>query len=400
MNWRNVWYIFITDLTNTLRDRRTWLAMVAAPAIMVPILIIALPTAIEGQLRRLDEAPPKVAVVGSEDASVLVDFLERSGQADVLPMSSEEAQDALQAGDVKAVVKIAPGFDEMISQDERAQIVLEYDASSQISEMTQARLAAVLGAFSQAIVEQRLVARGIDPGLLMPLDVAVQNTASEERVGGFFLAMIMPMMLAVWAALGGMYAAIDGVAGEKERGTLEPLLATPVSRNELVAGKYLTVVLTSVVASVIALLGMYAAFYIKPDALLDSGTGARFSISWVNALLIVGVATLLAGFFGALELALSTFARSFREAQSYLSPLSIAVVIPGVFLQFVDPSEVASVLYMVPLVNGIFVFKEILLNAVDWRHVAMMALSSLVWISLGLKVATNLFRKESVLFRS
>jgi len=393
---RDSWTVFTHELTNTLRDRRTWLTMVVIPLLMVPLLLIAAPTAIENQNQRIASSPPVIAVVGGEHAPGLETMIEQSGGLSVSTVDDPDR--ALAAGAIRAVIRVSPGMQG--TSGDGLDVVIEYDASSPASEVARARLEAVVAAYAQRVVAERLLERGIDPSILTPLTATSRNVAPEERIGGYFLAMIMPMMLAVWVVLGGMYAAIDGVAGEKERGTLEPLLAAPPSRGSLVAGKYVAVLLTSVVAGGIALIGMYAAFLIKPEAVMGVGADAKFSINLGNAMLIVGISVLLAAFFSAIQLALSSVARSFREAQGYLSPLSIAVVIPGVMTQFVDPSEASAALFYVPVINAIFVFKEALLDSVDWNHVGVTAVSLLVWIVLALAVTSQLFKRESVLFRT
>lgn len=398
MNWQHVWIVFSTEFTNTLRDRRTWLAMVVIPLLMVPVLLVAAPTALEGQLRSLEETPPRVALVGGSEAPDLVAFLRQSPQIEWVEVASPLS--ALADGDVKAILRIEPGAGERIAGEQTALVIIEYDASSQTSEITRARIQEVVSIYAQGVVSRRLEARGIHTDLLVPIQTEVRNVASEERLGGFFLAMVMPMMLAVWAALGGMYAAIDAVAGEKERGTLEPLLATPPSRSALVVGKYFTVVLTSVIASVIALAGIYVAYLIKPEALTYGEVGVRFSMPLVNVLLVIATSVLLAAFFGAVQLVLSALARSFREAQSYISPMSIVVVIPGIFTQFLHPAEVSVGYYLVPVMNAIFLFKQALMNAIDWSQALVALVSSLGLVVLALRFAVRVFQKESVLFRS
>lgn len=397
MNGSVVWIVFATDLKNTLRDRRTWLAMVVVPLLLIPALLIAGPSALEQQNERLEESPPVVGVVGAEHAPELVEFIRALGR--VRLVADDEARVGVRG--VKAVLRVAPGAQARIDEGTQGRVSVEYDAADRISEVASARLQQALNAYSQQVVAERLGARGIDPALLRPVDVSVTNVAPEERVGGAFLAMIMPMMLAVWAALGGMYAAIDAVAGEKERGTLEPLLATPPDRRSIVIGKYLVVVVTSVVASAISIAGMFIAFWIKPEVLLGDAAGAAsFSLPPVTVVLTLGIAVLLAGFFSSLELAVSAFARSFREAQSYLSPLSLVAVLPAVFTQFISPADAAPVLYAVPMINAIFVFKELIMGDVVWAHIGSTTAWSLVWIALGLRLATGAFKKESILFRT
>lgn len=400
MNWLVVLAVFVTDLTTALRDRRTWLAMVVVPLLLVPALLLLAPTTLEKQAQDIEKNVPRVAVWGGQYGPALMGFLKQTGQLQLL--SVPEPLQALQRGDVDAVIEVPSGFDGTVAAGGKAIVTIRYDASRQRSLMAQSQVEQVLQDYSRQIVAERLAGLGIEPETLTPLDTRTFNVAPQEKVGASFLAMVMPLMLAVWGALGGMYAAIDAVAGEKERGTLEALLAAPPKRISIVTGKYLTVVFTSLVAAAVALLGMYVAFLIKPQAVTGAGAGdqLRFSIPLAHTGLILLVVLALSGFFSALELMLSAFARSFKEAQTYLSPLSIVVVLPALATQFVDPAKVSRLVYYVPLLNAIFSFKAILMGSINWADLAATLVSSAIYISLALRLTARLFFKESVIFRT
>jgi len=398
LNLRESWIVFSNDLANTLRDRRTWLTMVVVPLLLIPALLVAAPLAFESQTRRLAESPPHVAIVGAELAPGLVALVEQDAALRLAAPADPDA--ALREGSIKAILRIRPAGDQGAGAGEIGEVGVEYHGSSLASEIARARLEAIAAEYAQRLAAIRMRELGIDPSVMTPFRISSRDVAPAAGAGGFFLAMVMPMMLGVWAALGGMYAAIDGVAGEKERGTLEPLLATPASRGSVVAGKYFAVLFTAVVAELIAILGMCAAYLIKPQAVVGASAGAQFSLSLESALVIAAASFLLAALFGAVELSLSTVARTFREAQGYLSPISVAVVVPAVMTQFIDPAEVSPVVFCVPVVNAIFVLKEALLGSIDWSDAALCAGSSIVWIALALRLAARLFNKESVLFRT
>ncbi len=374
--------------------------MIVVPLLLVPALLVLAPSTLESQIQQIEQSLPRVAVLRAESGPRLVQFLEREKKVQIV--SAQRPTEALMNGDVDVVLEIPSGFDGAILTGQKAVVTVIYDASSQRSQMSQARTEQALQEFSQEIVAERLAEYGLEPDVLNPLDTRPHNIAAQEKVGASFLAMIMPMMLGVWGALGGMYAAIDAVAGEKERGTLEALLVTPPSRISIVFGKYLTVVLTSLVAAAVALLGMYVAFLIKPEAVAgaDASQHLRFSLPLAHTGLILLVVLALSGFFSAIELMLSAFARSFKEAQTYLSPLSILVVLPGLATQFANPERVTSLVYYVPLVNALFSFKAILLGSIDWGNLAATLLSSAVYIGLALRLTTRIFYKESVIFRA
>lgn len=403
MNWKHIWIIFTKELSDTLRDRRTWFAMVIMPLLLVPVLMLATPVAVEKQFKKMEEVPPPVAVVGAEDGRALVDFLKNSGRVAVTTFSrsAEDVEQQVKDGKFEAAVIIPSGFESSIAAGESGEIRVSFDASRQKSSMTQGRLGELLAAYNQQIVAGRLAARGMDVNILTPVRPNVTNIAPEEQVGAFLLAMLMPMLLGVWASMGGMYAAIDAAAGEKERGTLEPLLAAPPSRLSLVAGKYFTVVLTSVASAALSMLGLMIALWIKPTALMgpQATDQVRFTIPLTEGLLILLVAVSLAGLFSALELAISVFARSFKEAQTYLSPLSLAFVLPAIFTQFIEVRDISPAMFHVPILNSLFVFKELFYGIVNWGHLGIYFAWSVIYIVAALRLAAGMFKREQVVFR-
>jgi len=401
LNWRHVLTVLRKEAVDTLRDRRSWIAMVVVPLLLIPVLLIVAPTAIQSQLEKVEQTVGEVTVVGADEAPSLLAFL---GEVEGLVVVESTVPEAdLQAREIHAVLYVPEGFDEAVAAEEPVSLRIAYDAADQKSEMTRSRLLAAISAYSTAVSEQRLVSRGIDPSIVRPVSTTSENVAPPAKMGGMFLSMIMPMMIGVWAALGGMYAAIDGAAGEKERGTLEPLLSAPPSRVSLVVGKFIVITVMSLVSATVAVGSMVVAFIIKPEALLGpvaSGGAASVSLPLGNLALIAAGSIGVAAIFAAIQLAISVYARSFREAQTYLSPLAIIIVFPGIFTQFMPAADAPGWIFSVPLLNSIFVFKELLEGVVNWSHFATMLLSSLAVAYLCLRFTVSLFNKEQVLFRT
>ncbi|MEW6524722.1 MAG: ABC transporter permease [Bacillota bacterium] len=400
MNLRHIRTVFAKDFMDSTREKRTWLAMLIIPLILVPILLVATPSTMERQVKRIEEAPPRLVVTGGEHGRALVDFIGSSGQ--FVLVESKDPLGALRERQVNLVLQIDKNFDDKVAAGQISGVRLQFDASDQRSTTALNRLQGILNQYMHWIVAQRVQAAGLDPAMLRAFDLFTENVVSQEKVGGSFLAMIMPMMLAIWAAMGGMYAALDGSAGEKERRTLEPLLAMPVSRISLVAGKYLTVVLTSLISATAALVGMYAAFKIKPEAVMGTGAGdtLRFSIPVAHGLLMLAVAFALSGFFAAVQLAVAIYARTYREGQTLLTPVSFLIVIPSMFTQMIFPADAPAYFFHIPLLNSIFIFKEILVGVVNWQHILTTMAWSAVYIVLALRLAAFMFNREENLFRT
>jgi len=400
LNWRHVSIVARKEFTDTLRDRRTWLAMVVLPLVIVPVLLLVAPSAIQSQIHKVEESVAAVAVVGGEDAQRFLGFLSQVEGVSIVQNVSPKAD--LTARKIQAVLELPAGFDADIAAEKAVVVEIAYDAADQKSASAQGRLLWVISAYSAAVAEARLTSRGVDPELLRPIATTSRNVAPPAKMGGVFLSMIMPMLIALWAVTGGMYAAIDATAGEKERGTMEVLLAAPPSRGSIAVGKFIVVTATSLFSAVISVGAMIAAFAIKPEALAFGAPAGSVAVALpIGRLALIAVASIgVAATFAAIQLAVALFARGFREAQAYLSPLSIIVVLPGIATQYLPAADAANWAFAVPLLNAIFVYKELLGGIVNWTHIGTVLVSSLVFAYLCLQVTVALFRREQVVFRT
>lgn len=201
-----------------------------------------------------------------------------------------------------------------------------------------------------------------------------------------------------------MYPAMDLTAGEKERGTIETILCSPVSRTHLVLGKFLMVLTASIATSVLAITSMAASFGIGKKLLLGAMPGAadaalQITITGKAMAAIFFVVLPLAVFFSAALLALSLFAKSFKEAQSYISPLMIVVVLPAV-AALLPGVELNATLAFIPVLNTSLVSKEIITGTYHWGLIAIIFLSSSIYAGAAIAIAVKLFQREDVLFRT
>jgi len=395
-NLRHVGIVFGKELRDTIRDRRTWWAMIILPIVIIPLMTLIGPRAAIRQIEDVQKSRSDIVVVGAEQAPTLVRFLESSGQFNLV---TADPNTAIRTRRALAVVHVPADFEDSLRREKPVQVRVTYDASDQKSSMVEEKVSRLLTAFSQAVVTARLQARGFDPSLLTPLAVDVENVAPKEQMGATFLGMILPILMAMWSATGGLYAAIDVAAGEKERGTLEAILTVPVSRLSLAVGKYLVVVVSSLIAAAISLVGFALAFRISPVSMVPGQTAA-FHLTATQIGLVFVVALTLSALFAAVELAVSCFARGFREAQTYLTPITFVIIIPWILTEFTAPADLPEWYFMLPVMNGLMAFKELFMGLVNPAHIRDTLIFSAIYVVVALRLAGRLFQRESVLFRS
>lgn len=391
MGFRYMWIVLKKELKDTFRDRKTIFTSIIIPIIIFPVLAFVIGIGTSGLM---DEGskPVDISVIYEED-NQLVKYLKNNKNVNIKNIG--DPYEALNKLDVKVILKIEKGFDENIEKGEMGKIELIYDESSQNSSIAFSRLRSIIKDYSQEIAYTRLKQKGIDPDILTPIEIKENSIAKEDGTSMAIFAMLLPFMLTIWSAVGGIPAATDLGAGEKERQTLEPLLTTKASRLSILVGKYFTVVIAGIMGTLAALIGVLIASKINPYFM---GAGVMLPVSSiiVIALFCLGLALVFAG----LELVVSFYARNFKEAQTYLSPLTIVLMIPAYLTMFLDGRAIPEKYFHIPVINTIAIIKEAIVPIINFKHIVIVVLWSIIYVGLSIFITIKMFNKESVIFRA
>lgn len=316
------WAVLRKELLDHMRDRRTALTAMLFP-VLGPVLFAGMFNMLASWNRK--DKPLDLAVVGAANAPNLVHFLERAGAnvTDAPPDYEERVKDG--ALDVVLVIPKDYGADFAAGRQARVELVLDNSRNQARSSIRRAKR--VLEGYGRQIAVLRLIARGVSPELATPVDIDEVDLATSEKLAANVLNMI-PMFLLLAAFMGGMHLAIDSTAGERERGSLEPLLVNPVGRPAVVLGKWMATVLMTALSVLVCIAGFKVAIGRVP--LEDLGVRAELGPGQMATILAIVVPLMLLA--AGAQMLISTFARSFKEAQSYVQLLVLVPVIPAAFL--------------------------------------------------------------------
>jgi sodium transport system permease protein len=321
----------------------------------------------------------------------------------VVPAGSDYAQQ-IEDKRIRAAVEIPPDFDASLAAGTPSTVTV-YDYEGDLkSGIAADRLQKFFGDLRDRTVRDHLAAQRLPDALIHPFEIREQNVVSREKVTGAMVGGIVPYFVILLCLTGAIYPAIDLTAGEKERGTMETILSSPVSRTDLVFGKFLTVLTASLATAFLAVLSMAVSFGIGKGLLMsltDAGQGNDFTLT-INPGSVAAVFAMvlpLAVLFSAALLAIALCAKSYKEAQSYLQPLTIIVVVPGI-VSLLPGVDLNARLALIPILNTSLVSKEILMGTYHWHYIALIFISSCVYAAAALTVAVRLFEREDVLFRT
>ncbi len=406
MSFKHVWIVFKKEVKDIARDKKTILTNLLVPIILMPLIFFIM----GGSFKRLGEDINEnvtVALSSNSNTREIIQLVQEKIFADYpnikLNGVVEDPIQAIRNNEVRFVIDVEENFAESLKQELPYTITILFDHSDTKSSGSYEIIAQAVNKYRDSIIRQRLESKNIDLSLLEPVKVVLNNAADEKTGGNFMIMMMLPMLISVLIAVAGIPAATDLVAGEKERATLEPLLTTQAGRMSILLGKYFTVTLFSIVGVIAQFIGVLIGFATSPD-FLNMGGEASSQMSFYFpplAMFLVILITISMGMvFAGLQLAVSTYAKSFKEAQTYLSFFILIAMVPAYATMMLQPSDIELYMFFVPLLNAIASLKMVLGNVINYTYLEIALATSFIYVAISLLFAASLFKKEKVLFRS
>jgi len=401
MNWSQIFTVYRKELKDALRDRRSLISMFVVPALVIPALTLGLGTVASKAEKKARAEIPAVMIVGGEDSPAMRAALAADKRVRVEPFSSDYAK-RIEEKQLRAAVEIPAGFDAAIASGAALPVVTVYSYAGEIrSGFAAGELKRFMENYRAKKFQEKLAARNLPKDFAQVFVVKDKNVAPPEKVGGATVGGLIPYLLILLCFTGAVYTAIDLTAGEKERGTMETILCSPVGRTELVLGKF-SMVLTASLVTVVCAFTSLALTMTLGLSLIAGGSGPNAAPALtVSAPGLLGVCLLvlpLAVLFSAALFSVALQAKSNKEAQSYVTPLIFVIILPAV-AGMMPGVELNAKLALVPLLNVALVSKEMVAGNFPWGMIALIFASTCVYAAVALRVAVGMFKRESVLFR-
>jgi sodium transport system permease protein len=387
---KTVMIVLRKELVDMFRDRRTMLLSLGMGPLLTPMLLIGLMMMAGAKSREREEKPLELAIVGVEHAANLVEWL-KGNNVKVKP-APDDVDEAVRTQVEDVVLRIGADYPEQWRAGLPATVEVVHDSSrGGDTEATVERVEKLLHVYGSQVSALRLVARGVAPTVSTPLAISHRDVATPESRMGLMLAFF-PYLLILSGFLGGANLAIDSTAGERERQSLEPLLANPVSREAIMSGKMGAASLFAMLTLSLTLLALKAAFFLAPAELI----GFSLNISWfMIAQLLLTLSTLVV--FGACLLTLlAASAKSVKEAQSYMAFLLLLPMVPTMGLM-VNPVKNQLWMFAVPFLSqNQMILKVVRGEAMTGAEWAVGLGTGAVLAAITWAVASRLYRREQL----
>ncbi len=385
--------VFLKEVIDNLRDRRTLASALIMGPVFGPLLFaFVINLSVERSLESVDK-PLDVPVVGQEHAPNLLAFLEsRNIHAVAGPADREAALDAVKAGSQDVVLVIPAEFGAELRDLTPARVEVVSDQANSDAQREARRVRNALAAYNQQLAGLRMLARGVNPAILRPLNIDDVDVSTPSGRSAMLLGM-MSYFFIFACLMGGMYLAIDTTAGERERGSLEPLLSLPVTRDQLIIGKIAATCLFMALSLLLSLSAFYVALRFMP--LEQLGMTPNFGPGVMLATLTIFLPFILLG--AALMTIVASFTKSYREAQTWLSAVLIAPTLPILIVSILTLRPRTEFMFVPSLSQHLLLVDMVKNEPVNALHVAISVASTLVFGLILTWVCARLYRREGLL---
>lgn len=404
MNFKRAVTVYRKEMLEMFRDKRTIFSTIILPFILYPLIFVGVSSLMMRQTAKLEEQGAVIALADSlkhqnsnrkyEVDSLIVGELHKIEHFRFVPYS--RSTDSLYAEDtVHGIITFRDSM--QTSRIPVYQVTLQYDQSTDRGKLIGSKVSKALQSAGKEIMRLRINQRGLSTEIANTVNLNQNDTSSPEKKLGSLLGSILPYLLIMLLIAGASVVAGDLVAGEKERKTLETLLVSSAHRNEIVLGKYMTIISFAMINVVVNLVSLYFSMRsIAGQSGLEMA-GVKFPLSGFLVMLLALIP--LATLYAALLLSISSFSRNMKEARSYEQPvlfISMFLAMSSLF----PAIELNNGLALVPVINIALLFKAVMMSDYQVSHLLLTILSTVV-LNIGAIILTvRLFNNESVLFRS
>jgi sodium transport system permease protein len=388
-----IWTVFRKEVLENLRDRRVIVSAFFFGVLLAPVIFGLTTTMVSKRAVANQDKPLNLPIAGANHAPNLVQFLRENGvKVEDVDLSSDQAMDAVRSGQQDLVLLIGEDYGKALQAGESAPLSLVVDTSNSNTSPSADRARQLLGAYGHQLAVLRLMVRGINPTVIDPVGVHTLDVATPAGRSLLILGM-MTYFCFMSMLVGGFYLAIDTTAGERERGSLEPLLTLPVSRSQLIVGKMLA---TSSFMSVSLLLTL-ATFgvvltFIPLEAL---GMSANFGPRVILAIFAIMMTFVPMG--AGLMTVVASFTRSNREAQSWLSVVMMLPIAPIMFAVVTGTKPSAGLMAVPSLSQHLIATSMMRGDSIPALHILICAGTTLALGALFVGVAIKLYQREAIL---
>ncbi len=395
---KNIITIFMKEMKDILRDRRTLVLMIIMPLVLFPLIInISSKFMIKLETTAATRVLKVGVILNGNDSRLRNSVISRDDLKLTEVINEESIPEMINGGKLDFCIAIDDNFDKNVADLKQGEIRLYFKSSAK-NDISKRRINGVIDEYTKTLLDERFRKLKLDPGVINPINLDEKDIVSVkekfgEKIGGF-----IPYLFVIFCFVGAMYPAIDLGAGEKERGTIETLLVSPATRFQIVMGKFIVVTLSGIISALLTFVGLFASVKLNtdiPSKILD----LIMKVIDVNSIIFIfSLIIPISVFFAGVLLSFSFFANSFKEAQSIMTPLNFLVIIPA-FIGTLPGMKLTTLTAFIPILNVSLASKDIISGTIDNGLLAIVYISLFLLAAASLFICIKWFSREEVIFR-
>ena len=381
------------ELKDTLRDRRTLISAVIIPALIIPILLIGVTKLQTTLMKKEGVKQLKIAVIGNPE-----NFREQLEDSTFKIFTSYKIEDAKQAvakDSLDAIIEFQPNFFANVNDMKSGNMNLYYKSTNL---MLYSRISEKLEIIKSQILQERIKKLNISEEALVPFSVSKVDIATVKEQLGKMIGGFLPYIFIIFCFTACMYPAIDLITGEKEKGTMETLLSSPASRFQILIGKMLTISIVGLSAALMTIVGMVVGLKFLPNIPADFLATINDIVSVKFMVMLFAMLIPLSIFFAGLLSAIVIRAKSFKEAQTMVTPMMFVIIIPAM-LALIPGVVLNWQTAFIPVLNIALATKEIIAGTINMAMYAAIVLSLIAFALLAAFISYKQFSKESMVLK-
>lgn len=411
---KKVVIIFKKELKDTLRDKRTLMTMLLLPLVLYPVIFSVISGITQSQTKK---SMAKTLEIGYWDYGQIeklrnsfeeIELISVNRFDEFMQVESLLTADETNKADslistlvltkkLDAFVLVDSEFNSKLDSNLAGLVKLFYNSTTD-ENITRSRIQAVLDIYKEDLLKKRFAAQHLDRSFAEGIIVDKIDTAPEKQRIGKFVGGFLPYFFIIFCFMGSMYPAIDLGAGEKERGTIETILVSPATRKEILFGKIGVIMLTGIFSALISILGILLTVnFIEfiPTEILDIVYGL---LSPKNIIMILVLLLPLSLFFASFLFSMSIYAKSYKEAQSIITPMIVVVIMPAI-IGLLPGIELNHITALIPVLNVSLVTKDLIGGTLDYIYMVEALITLTLMAGIGILFSVYWFGKEGNILR-
>jgi len=391
MSMNSFWIIFKKELMDIFRDKKTLVFTILLPIIMYPAMFKIIDFTMKDTTKSI-EKNITIAYKGSESSSV---YTMLKNLNNITIDNTGNTNEKLKKGKISLIIEAPEDFDLKISNKIKTTVKIIYDKDSSKSSLASSLIKDTLDNYNKSIVYERLNEEEINTDILTPFQVKEETLDNQnDNTIAFGILSVLPTILIIFMISPTIGIAADLVAGEKERNTFEALLSTSVKRMSIFWGKLMAISSVALITLIVTLTSMIVSmlYIFSSEGKLSIPIGAFMVIGIVSLFVLIALSSI--------EISISMFARSMKEANTYLGGFIIPVMILTYIPFMMDSKNIGFLFFNIPIVNAVVVMKEAIAGVFNPSHITVVLLWHIVYVIATVFLAKFMFSKEEVVFRS